>query len=142
MKSYQQKLLDFANSRRSKLEVYFKKFCHKAALLKVTKISDVEYRVSSSVAEMLLYTVDIAIEQCDCPEGSSGKFCKHLCAVYNSGVNLLNTPMLLFQGRVELATLALGNTIDKNFFMNIDGIDVIWRKILKNQWLNKFHKIE
>ncbi|KAI4465699.1 hypothetical protein MML48_3g00008022 [Holotrichia oblita] len=86
----------------------------------VYMITDFEFRVSSSADEKLLYTVDASIEQCDCPDGAGGTFCKHLCAVYNSGVNLLNSPDLQFQDRLELATLALGYTIDKDFFLEMD----------------------
>ncbi|CAG9818939.1 unnamed protein product [Phaedon cochleariae] len=67
-----------------------------------------------------MYTVDVEIEQCDCPAGAGGQFCKHLCAVYKSGVNLITTPHLLFQDRVELATLAMGNNVNSSFFMNMD----------------------
>ncbi|CAH0551179.1 unnamed protein product [Brassicogethes aeneus] len=90
-----------------------------ACLLAVEKRTDTTFTVASSEDSNLLYTVDITIEQCDCPAGAGGQFCKHLCAVYNTGVNLLTTPHLLFSDRIELANLALGKNFDSTFFMGM-----------------------
>lgn len=117
---YQQKLISSANSRRITLQIYFKKFSNKCTNLVATKVNDFEYNINSALDEHLLYTVNIQTEQCDCPDGVGGKFCKHLCAVYNSGVNLLHAPDLNFHDRVELATLALGTGIDNSFFMGME----------------------
>lgn len=78
------------------------------------------FMVSSSQDNKFMYTVNVKLEQCDCPAGTGGQFCKHLCAVYKSGVNLITTPHLLFQDRVEFATLAMGNNVNSSFFMNMD----------------------
>lgn len=113
---YKQKCILYANGRGFKLDLYFKKFCYKASLLNVTKETDTIFSVTSSKDKNILYTVDTLIEQCDCPAGVGGTFCKHICAVFNSGVNLLTTPNLLFQDRVDFAKLALGDDIDESFF--------------------------
>lgn len=118
---YKQKLISFANGRDMKLQHYFKKFCHKSRLLVVVKKTDTLFMVSSSQDSKFLYTVDVTLEHCDCPAGTGGTFCKHLCAVYNSGVNLITTPHLLFQDKIELASLALGNNdVNSSFFMSMD----------------------
>ncbi|KAK9728959.1 hypothetical protein QE152_g16933 [Popillia japonica] len=57
------------------------------------------FMVSSSQNNKFMYTVDVKLEQCDCPAGTGGQFCKHLCAV---------------------ATLAMGNNVNSSFFMNMD----------------------
>ncbi|KAK9730039.1 hypothetical protein QE152_g15536 [Popillia japonica] len=78
------------------------------------------FMVSSSQDNKFMYTVNVMLEQRDCPAGTGGQFCKHLCAVYKSGVNLITTPHSLFQDRVEFATLAMGNNVNSSFFMNMD----------------------
>ncbi|KAJ8909826.1 hypothetical protein NQ315_003704 [Exocentrus adspersus] len=116
---YKQKCILYANGRGFKLDVYFKKFCYKANLLKVTKETDTLFTVTSSQDDNIVYTVDTHIEQCDCPAGAGGKFCKHICAVFNTGINLITTPNLLFQDRIDLAKMALGDYVNENFFLSM-----------------------
>lgn len=93
-----------------KLQCYFKKFCYKSDFFE-----EIKKLVSSSQDNKLIYTVDVKLDQCDCPAGIGGQFCKHLCVVYKSGVNLITTPHLFFQDRIELANLAMGNNVNTSF---------------------------
>ncbi|CAG9817739.1 unnamed protein product [Phaedon cochleariae] len=108
---YKKKLLRYASSRDNKLLIYFTKFCKKSVDLRVVKVSEDQFTVTSAADETFLYLVNTKLEVCDCPEGAVGKFCKHLCAVYNIGVQMHNVRYIFLQDKIELATLALGNTI-------------------------------
>ncbi|CAG9819139.1 unnamed protein product [Phaedon cochleariae] len=100
---YKEKLLRYASSRDNKLLIYFTKFCKKSVDLRVVKVS--------AANETFSYQVNTKLEVCDCPEGAGGKFCKHLFAVYNTGVQMHNVCNIFLQDKIELATLTLGNTI-------------------------------
>lgn len=118
---YKEKLLRHASSRDNKLLIYFTKFCTKSVDLCVVKVSEDKFTVTSAADKTLLYQVNTRLEVCDCPEGAGGKFCKHLCAVFNTGVQMHNVPNILLQDKIELATLALGNNIsDASFFKDMD----------------------
>lgn len=61
-----------------------------------------------------LYTVDIAIETCDCPFCIGGRFCKQF------GVFLSNVPLLTTAEKKMFAKLALGQDASTYFFENIN----------------------
>ncbi|CAG9824549.1 unnamed protein product [Phaedon cochleariae] len=87
---YKEKLLRYASSRDNKLLIYFTKFCKKSVDLRGVKVSEDQFTVTSAADETLLYHTKL--EVCDCPEGAGGKFCKHLCAAYDTGVPMHNVP--------------------------------------------------
>lgn len=97
------------------------KFSLKAKNLKVVKGNQNVYFVHSAVDDTMLYTVYTDLALCDCPSGTSGKFCKHLCAVQEQcKVVLKNTPLLTSNDKRELAELALGASAPLNFFDSMD----------------------
>ncbi|XP_050295894.1 uncharacterized protein LOC126735849 isoform X2 [Anthonomus grandis grandis] len=96
---YKEKLLRYSSFRDNKLLIYFTKFCKKSVNLCVVKLSDSDFTVTSLSDKTFLYRVNTVLEVCDCPEEAGGKFCKHLCAVYNTGLHMFNVPKVFFQDK-------------------------------------------
>lgn len=115
-------ILSFANNRSTKNNFLYMKFCQKIQNMHVQKINEYIYSVSSNTDQSLIYTVDIDLAMCDCPYGSSGKFCKHLCAVQEKcGIVFKNAPLLTSNDKKMLAKLSLGYDVSEDFFENMDA---------------------
>jgi len=116
---HQKRLLKYASARVTKPELQYRRFCHMAKNTKLQQMAPNVYHVTSSVDEDVVYQVHSDIEQCDCPFGQGGAFCKHLCAVHiQDGLHFKTLPSLSFEDRVNLAKLAMG-TVDESFFLGI-----------------------
>lgn len=120
---YKKRLLEFANSRRTKHQIDYKHFCTKAKNIeKILKIEDDVYHVVSATDKSLLYTINTNIAFCDCPQGKSGAFCKHLCALEQQcGFLFRNSPALFYEDKVKLAKIAVGADAPMEFFMNMES---------------------
>ncbi|CAG9817742.1 unnamed protein product [Phaedon cochleariae] len=96
---YKEKLLRYASSRDNELLIYVTEFCKKSVDLRVVKVSEDQFTVTSAADETFSYQVNAKLEVCDCPE-----------EVYNTGVQMHND-CNNFLDKIELATLTLENTI-------------------------------
>ncbi|XP_050313182.1 uncharacterized protein LOC126748179 [Anthonomus grandis grandis] len=118
-------ILLFANNRSTKNNFLYMKFCGKIQNMNVEKINEYMYSVSSNADQSLIYTVDIDLAMCNCPVcpyGSSGKFCKHLCAVQEKcGIVFKKAPLLTTNDKKTLAKLSLGYDVSEDFFENMDA---------------------
>lgn len=118
---HKKRLLKFANSRVSKPYISYFNFIKKSKNLIVTEITKHTFHVSSSQDSKLLYTVNITTETCDCFEGFSGKFCKHIFAIHlKTNMQFLYLPSLSANDRIDLARLALGDKVPVDFFLGMD----------------------
>ncbi|KAJ8969069.1 hypothetical protein NQ314_001971 [Rhamnusium bicolor] len=119
---YKRKLLEFANSRRSKPQIDYENMCRRAKEINVIyKMDDTVFHVASKKDSKLFYTINADIAFCDCPSGASGKFCKHLCAIEQKfGVFFKTSPILNTADRVQLAKLAVGHSAPDEFYQNMD----------------------
>ncbi|XP_050299938.1 uncharacterized protein LOC126738583 [Anthonomus grandis grandis] len=115
-------ILLFANNRSTKNNFLYMKFCGKIQNMNVEKINEYMYSVSSNAEQSLIYTVDIDLAMSDCPYGSSGKFCKHLCAVQEKcGIVFKNAQLLTTNDKKTLVKLSLGYDVSEDFFENMDA---------------------
>lgn len=115
------RLLKFANGRVTKPSISYMNFMKKSKDLTVIDVSHNIYHVTSSSDEQLLYSVNIESESCDCPEGFSGKFCKHIFAVHlKTNLQFMYLPILAASDKADLAKLALGDKIPEHFFLDMD----------------------
>lgn len=120
---YKRKLLEFANSRRSKPQIDYKNMCIRAKEVNIIyQIDNTIFHVASEKDPNLLYTVNAKIAFCDCPSGTGGKFCKHLCAVEQKfGILFKTSPVLTVHDRIQLAKLAVGYSAPEEFYKNMDS---------------------
>jgi len=117
---HQKRLIKYASSRVTKPELQYRRFCQMAKDIKVQQVDGTLYHVTSSADDDIVYKVYSDMEQCDCPAGQGGAFCKHLCAVHlQSGIDLKNLPSLSFEDKIHLAKLAMG-TVDESFFLALN----------------------
>lgn len=126
-KHHQRRIQKFASFRVSKPEHEYKKFCIKATNLKVEKIQNNLFHVSSATHSNVVYKVHSELGLCECPAGIGGAFCKHLCAVdMEHNAQITTSPSLVFEDRVTFAKIALGQNISETFFQTMsleDGND-------------------
>lgn len=117
---YKRRLLEFANSRRTKLQIDYRNFCNRAkSITKIYKIQENVFHVASK-SDHFFYTVHTDIACCDCPFGASGRFCKHLCAIENRcGIFFKNSPLLQETDRALLAKIAVGNDAPSKFYSDM-----------------------
>lgn len=114
-KYHHRRLLDFANMRRNKLNLY-SDFAKKGDTLTVIRVNSHEFNVLSSKDEKVFYTININAAFCDCVAGKGGSFCKHLYAVENQhNFVFQNSPRIDTKDRIMFAKLALGE-VDETFY--------------------------
>ncbi|KAJ8985439.1 hypothetical protein NQ317_017071 [Molorchus minor] len=120
---YKRKLLEFANSRRSKPQIDYRNMCFRAREINIIYQRDnTIFHVASEKDSNLFYTVNAKIAFCDCPSGTGGKFCKHLCAVEQKfGILFKTSPVLSVHDRIQLAKLAVGHSAPEEFYKNMDS---------------------
>lgn len=59
--------------------------------------------------------VNNGYKHCECPVGSGGSFCKHICAIHYNGFIIENIPILSTRDRITLENLTVGNNFDLTF---------------------------
>ncbi|KAG6443537.1 uncharacterized protein LOC115455969 isoform X1 [Manduca sexta] len=74
------RIFKYAHNREINNFAYLK-FYKETKDVEITRVSDTEFMVESTAEKDVKYTVDMETVCCDCTEGRSGAFCKHLCAV-------------------------------------------------------------
>jgi len=67
--------------------------------------------------------VNNGYEHCECPVGSGGSFCKHICAIHYNGFIIKNIPILSTENRITLGNLAVGNNFDSSFMTPMETTD-------------------
>jgi len=122
---HKRRLIKFATYRVTKPILHYKSFLEKAKNLKVTKVNDNSYLVTSSSNVGIEYMVQVnnGYEHCECPAGSGGSFCKHICAIHYNGFIIENIPILSTEDRITLGNLAVGNNFDPSFMTPMENID-------------------
>lgn len=122
---HKRRLIKFATYKVTKPILHYKSFLEKAKNLKVTKVNDNSYLVTSSSNVGIEYMVQVnnGYEHCECPAGSGGSFCKHICAIHYNGFIIENIPILSTEDRITLGNLAVGNNFDPSFMTPMENID-------------------
>lgn len=106
---HKRRLISFASNRHSKNNLSYLKFKNKTNNLRVQKIDEETFLVSSDKDKNMEYTILTNCGLCNCPSGTGGAFCKHLYAVECSfGVNIATSPQLLEKDIQLLNYLATG----------------------------------
>lgn len=109
---HKRRLIKYASYRVTKPQLQYNSLLSKTKDLKVTKINETKYTVSSSTTTDLVCD---GYEYCECPAGIGGTSCKHICAIYSNGFIVENIPTLTTKNRIQLGNLAVGNTFDHAF---------------------------
>lgn len=97
--------------------------CFKAREVSIIyQIDNTTFHVASEKESNFFYTVNAKIAFCNCPSGTGGKFCKHLCAVEQKfGILFKTSPILRVYDRIQLAKLAVGHSAPEEFYKNMDS---------------------
>ncbi|KAJ8931471.1 hypothetical protein NQ314_015609 [Rhamnusium bicolor] len=116
---YKRKLLEFANSRRSKPQIDYENMCRRAKEINVIyKMDDTVFHVASEKDSKLFYTINADIAFCDCPSGASANIyvqsSKSLVCFFKT------SPILNTADRVQLTKLAVGHSAPDEFYQNMD----------------------
>ena len=115
------RLLEFAHSRRNKDAIYMKYLLKTQGVKEYYKVNEMEYKVQSEKDASLSYTVSLDIGCCECPQGRSGKYCKHLCFLENKlNIAFRTSPKIASGDRKEFAKLALGDLPSEDFYLGLD----------------------
>lgn len=118
------RLLEFANSRRNKDLIYSKFLKRTERLCEFIQMNENQYKVNSETNPNVFHTVQTDIAFCDCPEGKSGSFCRHLCALEQKYSIIFKTsPRITKSERIELAKIALGTEdLPETFFSEVNDM--------------------
>lgn len=109
---YRNRLRDFSNGRISAQRLLLEKVHRRASYLsscdQMTDYGDNKYGVPNSDSTEL-YVVDSSLGCCSCPDGMTGKFCKHQSAVMRLFCAAFpNAPAVTAEARHAVASIALG----------------------------------
>lgn len=124
---YCSRLLDFSHQRTSTSHLYRKT---SGAYLKSIEIPKHHYTFLGSACftcksmskncPQSSYTVDMKNQLCDCPEGTSGKLCKHVYACSTHfNIELLHLPPQTAETRQMLARIAHGSCEEVEFYRSL-----------------------
>lgn len=124
---HKRRLIKYESYSITKPEIQYKSFCNKANDLKVIKIDNTSYKVSSYSNNDTFYEVKIydGFEHCECAFGQGGTFCKHICAIHLNGFSIENVIHLSTKHRIELGNLAIGKDFDHTFMEPMDLVQDI-----------------
>lgn len=121
---YRMRLRDFVNGRVPVQRLLLEKLSTKSAYLhscdQMSDLGDNKYGVPNSDGTELYY-VDSGLGCCTCPEGITGKFCKHQAAVMRLfRSSFPNSPGVTAEARYSIAQIAFGDSCQtKAFYADI-----------------------
>lgn len=124
-KNLENRLLEFANDRRSSPYIFYDKLCHRMKNCvkdDVKILEDGSFGILSSDKKNI-YTVNTEIGACSCKAGISGAFCKHMAFLHQEfNIPLPNLPPVTLDERYKLAILALGEADcpPKSFYLRLE----------------------
>jgi hypothetical protein len=122
-KYYKRRLMDFSCGRRLSTDNLIQGLLKKGRLIPKTSLianNDSTYSVQSQKMDNTFYTVDPVCGICSCPQGLTGRLCKHQISIFlNLSINLPNMPKMNQDTRRTASWLINGkNMLEASFYQS------------------------